>query len=105
MSVASTTTSAFLISDCEIRVGHDVGVDLLDVRVGVPVEQHVGDGIDFLLPDVSPAANMPDDILGSENVIVDQREVADAGHDELKRDAGTARAASRDKNLDIGEQG
>ena len=47
---------------------------------------------------------MPDDVLRSEDVVVDEREIADAGHDELQRDAGAARAASGDQNPDVGER-
>ena len=58
----------------------------------------------FLLPDEAPAADMPDDVLGPEDVVVDEREIADAGHDELKRDARAAGAASRHEYSDIREQ-
>ena len=74
------------------------------VRPGIPIPQHLGDGIHFLLPDESPPADVSDDVLGTQDVIVDQRKAANARHDELERDAGSARAASGHQDSDIREE-
>jgi hypothetical protein len=45
----------------EAGIGQDIGVDLCDLGLRIPVEQHVGDGIDLLLADVAPAADMAEE--------------------------------------------
>jgi hypothetical protein len=47
---------------------------------------------------------MPDDVLGPEDIVVDERKVADTRHDKLKRDTGAAGATSRHEDFDIGKE-
>ena len=55
----------------EAGIVHDVRVDRCDAGGRVAVAQHVGDGVGLLLADVASAADMPDDVLRSEDVVVD----------------------------------
>jgi hypothetical protein len=63
--------------------------------------EHIRHGVDLLLAYVPPSANMPDDILGAKNIMVEERELPNAGHCELERNGGAAGATARDKNVDV----
>src|SRR5260370_16087249 len=67
------------------------------------MEKDVGPGVDLLLADITPAAHMADDVLRPEDIFVDESEVTDARHHELKCDAGAAGSAPRHQDFDVSE--
>ena len=82
----------------DITLGDETNTILLEVA------QHIGDGIDLSVADIAAAADMANNVLRADGVVVDQCEVADARHGELERHARAARAASRYEDLHVREQ-
>src|SRR5205807_1127778 len=65
---------------------------------------NIGDGIHFLLPEVTPAAHVPDYILGLKHVGVEQCKLADAGHSQLERNLSAARTAPGNERTGVAER-
>ncbi|MGY3353553.1 hypothetical protein ACVWZK_000216 [Bradyrhizobium sp. GM0.4] len=79
---------------CEQRIFHQVRVDRCDDNVWISIPQDVCDSFRLFLSQIAPSANMPDDVLDFENVVIDEGEIANPRHHKLKRDAASARARS-----------
>src|ERR1700676_1735493 len=67
----------------ERRVLHQVRIDCGNRGGWIPVEQYLGECVNFLGAKIPSSADMTDDVFDLEYVIVNQCEVADAGHREL----------------------
>ena len=79
----------------KVGVVHEIDSSTLDFERGVAVKKHVGHSVYFPLPEVTPPADMTDDVLGFEHAGVEQREFADTGHCKLQRDLSAARFHTR----------
>jgi hypothetical protein len=87
-----------------LGIAHDVGIDSRDVHIGVSVPQHFGDRVCFLSADEASAANVPDDIFGSKNVPIHQREIPDARHHQLEGHIRASRTTPGYEHPDISKK-
>ena len=77
----------------KIGAGHDVGVVLFNLKIRVAVEQYVGECCHFSLAHVATTADMANDVFRFEHIGIEQTELANTGHCQLKRNLAAARSA------------